>query len=309
MKITNKANLPAPLVAMASDNYPPQPGVYRVTSLLKSVREVLLERRHWDELESDVADRIWLLFGTAVHSVLERQPEGAMQFSETRLTMPVGEYTLSGQFDLYDAGEEMVIDYKTASVWKIIFGDYTDWRRQLLVYAYMLRSIGFAVRRGQIVAFLKDHVKSKAAHDPSYPQQPVVTVSFDFAESDFKECEEWLQAKFAAIAEAEALPDEALPLCTAEERWNRSEKWAVMAKGKKKARKLCDSEAEAELWLMNNSGDYIQYRPGEDRKCLDYCSAHEFCDYYRALMEAKEEERHGIQDIESGRDRVPHRNL
>ena len=285
MKITNKCGLPEQLVTMAmANNDPPEPGVYRVTSLLKSVREVILERRHWDELESDVADRIWLLFGTAVHSVLARQPEGELQFTETRLTMPVGEYTLSGQFDLYDAGTEIVVDWKTASVWKIVNGDYIDWRRQLLIYAYMLRSIGFVVNRGQIVAFLKDHSKNKARHDPSYPQLPAVVKVFDFKESDFKECEEWLQAKFRAIAEAEKLPDEALPLCTAEERWNRSEKWAVRKKGAKKALRLLNSEAEAELWLMNNSGDYIQYRPGEDRKCLDYCQAHEFCDFYRALM-------------------------
>lgn len=28
-------------------------------------------------------------------------------------------------------------------------------------------------------------------------------------------------------------------------------------------------------------GDFIETRPGEDKKCLDYCAACEFCNYYR----------------------------
>jgi len=32
--------------------------------------------------------------------------------------------------------------------------------------------------------------------------------------------------------------------------------------------------------MAENGGDEIQVRPGEDKKCLDYCAACEFCNYY-----------------------------
>ena len=92
----------------------------------QGIRESILERIA-DEIKRDVSDMIWLLFGTAVHSILERQEEGAEEIKEARIKVPVGDYILSGQFDLYDAATQTITDYKTTSVWKIIFGDFEDW--------------------------------------------------------------------------------------------------------------------------------------------------------------------------------------
>ena len=60
MIITNNLNLPQPLVDMAQSEYKLKPNEYRVTSLLKGIRETILERRHQDEIEQDVSDMIWL---------------------------------------------------------------------------------------------------------------------------------------------------------------------------------------------------------------------------------------------------------
>ena len=59
MKITNNLGLPKAFVEMAKSDFPNSPKVYRVTSLLKGVRET--EKRHTDEIEQDVSDMIWLL--------------------------------------------------------------------------------------------------------------------------------------------------------------------------------------------------------------------------------------------------------
>ena len=282
MRITNKAGLPGPLVAMAMENnYPPVDGVYRVTSLLKGTREAILERRHWDEIEKDVSELIYTAHGSAMHAALERFQAGGKASQEARMSQPIGDYTLSGQYDLYEPEKRLLTDYKTTSVWKFIFADFADWRRQLLMYAWLLRQQGEPVDRAQIVAFLKDHVKAKALYDKTYPQYPIQTVDFIFTADDFAECEAWLQEKFAEIARCEKLPDDELPVCTPEERWNRSEKWAVMKRGRKKALKLCDSEDEAKEWRANFGGDLIEYRPGQDRKCDDYCNVNCFCSYYR----------------------------
>lgn len=285
MIITNNLKLPAPFVNMAQRDYIYEPNEYRVTSLLKGVRETILERRHDAEIERDVSDMVWMLFGTAVHGVLEKHEEGGNELKEQRIKIPFGDYVLSGQFDLYNDTTKTVTDYKTASVWKIIFGDFEDWRRQLLIYCYMLRKIGFDAQGGEIVAFLKDHSKRDAKIKPDYPQFPVKKVSFAFSDDDFIECEQWLSDRFALIARAEKLPDDELPLCTPEERFNSGDKYAVMKKGRKTALRVMDSLEEAERWKAEHGGDEIQKRPGEDKKCLDYCSAYQFCSHYKEVVQ------------------------
>lgn len=281
MIITNKLNLPESFVNMAKQDYIFADNEYRVTSLLKGIRETILERRHFDEIEQDVSDMIWLLFGTAVHGILEHQAEGDNELKEERIKVTIGDYLLSGQFDLYNDETKTITDYKTCSVWKVIFDDYSDWRKQTLIYAYMIRRFGFWADNAEIIAIMKDHSKRDAKIKPDYPQFPVKKISFKFTEQDFTEIEEWLKSRFAEIAEAEKLPDDELPLCTPEERFNRGDKFAVMKNGRKTAMRVLDSMEEAELWMADNGGDSIEIRKGEDKKCKEYCSACEFCNYYR----------------------------
>ena len=217
MIITNKLGLPKPLVDMAKSDYKYAPNEYRVTSLLKGIRETILERRHHDKIERDVSDMIWLLFGTAVHSVLEKHQEGDNEIKEARLKIPIGDYILSGQFDLYNAETKTITDYKTCSIQKVIRGEYEDWRRQLLIYAYMLQSIGFPVEKAEIIALMKDHSKFQAKIKADYPKQPVRKITFAFTEKDFAEIESCLHQRFQEIAKAEKLHVDELPLCTPEE--------------------------------------------------------------------------------------------
>ena len=284
MIITNKLGLPKPLVDMAQSDYQYAPNEYRVTSLLKGIRETILERRHHDKIERDVSDMIWLLFGTAVHSVLEKHQEGDNEIKEARLKIPIGDYILSGQFDLYNAETKTITDYKTCSIQKVIRGEYEDWRKQLLIYSYMLQSIGFPVEKGEIIALMKDHSKFQAKRKADYPKQPARKITFTFSGQDFKEIENWLHLRFEQISKAKKLPDDKLPLCTPEERFNSGDKFAVMKKGRKTALRVLDSMEDAENWMAANGGDYIEARRGEDRKCQDYCSACEFCNYYKEVV-------------------------
>lgn len=284
MKITNKLGLPQAFVSMAESQHTPQAKRYSVTALLKGVREAILQKRHDDEIEQDVSDMIWMLYGSAAHAVLEKQKEGEAELKENKLTVQVGEYTLSGVFDLYNDDTGVVTDYKTCSAWKVIYRDYADWRRQVLAYAWMLRAIGFNARGGEIVAIMKDHSKTKAKTDQNYPGFPVEKIHWDFSPADFAECEKWVEERFAAIAAAEALPDDELPLCSPDERFNSGDKYAVMAKGKKRALRVLDSMEEAEQWKEANGGDHIEVRPGEDKKCENYCSVCQFCNYYKEVV-------------------------
>lgn len=290
MALTNNLGLPQPFVDAVSSDYEYTEGRYSVTSLLKGTREAILQRRHHKETETDVADMVWAIFGTAVHKVLEQSNEAAAELKETWLEVevPGTEYRLSGIFDLFNAEEKKVTDYKTASVWKVIHNDWEDYRKQLLIYCWMLRQIGFEANKGEIVALLKDHSKSKAKFDKEYPQHPVHIQRFDFTEEDFKEIEKFIVEKFQEIIYAETLKDDELPICSPSERWARPSKYAVMKIGRKKAIKLYDSREEAQLRAENENEAlgkaeyYVEHRPGTNPKCEEYCSVCKFCSFYKA---------------------------
>mgnify|MGYP003298270898 CR=1 FL=1 len=59
------------------------------------------------------------------------------------------------------------------------------------------------------------------------------------------------------------------------------DKYAVMKNGRKTAIRVFDSEAEANEKLSELKGDFVEHRPAISRKCSDYCSCCEFCNFYK----------------------------
>lgn len=287
MIITNETGLPQPFVDAVSSDYEYKPRRYSATSLLKGVREAVLQHRHDKEVSQDASEMVWLLFGKAVHSILENSVETPEQVKECKLVEDMGDgYELSGIFDLYDMNEQTVYDWKTASVWKHIFGDWDDYRRQLSVYAWMLEKQGFPCRHGEIVAFYKDHSKTDASRKADYPDHPVERIRFDFTDKELEETGEWIAENFAALKTAEDLLDEELPMCTDDERWHKPDKWAVKKPNVKKAMRVFDSREEAIAYrdAQKDGGKLeIEFRAGEDSKCRSYCSVWKFCDNGRLV--------------------------
>ena len=64
-------------------------------------------------------------------------------------------------------------------------------------------------------------------------------------------------------------------------RWATDDKYAVMKNGRKSALRVFDNREDAEVYLREKGGDYIQDRPAESRKCMDYCSCCEYCNFWR----------------------------
>ena len=280
--LTNKLNLPQQFVDFCSQEHSFKDKRYSATTILKGVRENLLYRRHYKEIDEDVADKIWLIFGTLCHELLEHSQEANDELKETLISvdLPNG-YTLSGKQDLYSESKKRITDFKTGSVWKIQFDDFEDYRKQLLIYAWMFRKLGFEVDNGEIIMILKDHSKTKAKTDPKYPQVPVYVKHFDFTEQDFNDIEQFILTKFDEIAKYESVEDDLLPICSKEERWATDTKYAVMKKGRKTAVKLFDSLEEAESMADTDSSFSVETREGTDKKCSEYCSCCEFCSYWR----------------------------
>ena len=284
MKITNKLNLPDMLQRAVEKDYQYRDKRYSITSLLDPDRVLMLKRRHNDEIEQDVSECIWMLFGTVTHYVLETGIEcRENEYVEEHLeyTFPSG-YTLSG---IIDHVEDYIDDYKTTSVWTVIYGSNNEhWKKQLQMGAYLhYKEHGNWINKGRIIAILKDFNKKDSLLKDNYPKLPVQVINFDLGTPE--EVEEWIVKRFKRIEYLEKLSDLDLPLCTPEERFNTGDKYAVKKKVWKKAFRVFDSLDEARELLIELErkypGEYeIEERIGEDKKCKDYCSCCQFCPYY-----------------------------
>lgn len=291
MKITNAMNLPQPFVDACRSDYQYKPKRYSVTALLRGATQNVLERRHSEEISVDASESVWAVFGSAVHTILENGQETQTQFKENKLEAKVeiesDIFTLSGIFDLYDMETGTVYEYKTCSCWKVAFDDWSDYRRQLLCYCWLLRQNGFKACNGVIVALIKDWNKRKSQTEQGYPPVPVHTVEFNFSDEDFQECDHWIHERFDALAIAERTPDFMLPACSDEERWYTGTRFAVMGKGKKRATRVFGTEEDAQEFIDSHPRKdlFIQYRPGENRRCMDYCNAAPFCAWWQEQIQ------------------------
>lgn len=289
MIITNELNLPQALVDACDVSPHNAPNTVSATTLKNGVREILLTKRHWNEMSDDVANRIFVLFGTAVHALLER--EAPDTFVEERFEKQIGKYKVTGKLDCYDMKQKIIFDYKTATTWKYKFNDFSDWRFQGLVYAWLLKQSGLEVNECRFVAMFKDFSKTKSKTEQNYPNKPVFVYRFNVMESDLQDIERKIIEKINALSLAENLTDKELPLCTEEERWYKNGKFAVMKKGRKSAVKLCDTKEIAEQYINAVGGDlYIEERKGTDGKCAGYCGCCEFCSYWKEHYANKEVE-------------------
>jgi hypothetical protein len=279
MKVTNEQNLPIEFVKAVNVNRHNAPGTYSATTLNKGAREIILTERHFDDIVLDVSDNVWALFGTAVHSILENQ-DGS-NFKEEYFENAVSNSKVTGRVDSYDMENGIVYDWKTASAWKVIYKDFSDWDNQAAVYAWLLRKNNLECNKVVFVAFLKDHSKTKAKTDSTYPQSAVYKHEVLITDELMEFTEKRLTAKVKQLESMADVADDELPVCNTEERWASPDVWAIMKKGRKSALKLCYSQDEADRLLEEKGGDYIEYRKGEDKKCADYCPCRDFCSYWK----------------------------
>lgn len=275
MRITNHSGLPDAVVkAVMNDSYSKGDCDYSITTLLQPPRKVFLERHHADEIEEDVSDRIWSLMGQAVHAILERAETTAIK--ERRLYCEIDNVTASGQMDHFVVSKRHLSDYKVTSVYKVKAGIPREFEEQLNCYAWLLLANGEEVTKLDAVCFLRDWSKQEAKRNKDYPQSQVVVLPARVWSPN-----EQLNFLRARIALHEAAK-KSLPECTKEERWARSDVYAVMREGRKTAIKLFSNKEEAEERALKEKG-FVQFRPGQNIRCDSYCAAARFCEQYQAL--------------------------
>jgi len=280
MKITNNMGLPEALVKAINVRQHNNPGRLSATTLLKGIKQIHLTDRHWDELEEDVEDSVNAIIGTAVHKVLEH--EGENEFAEEFVSQELDGITVTGRIDNYDMHKGIVSDYKSVKAWKIIFNDFEDWRKQGLIYAWLLIKNGFEVKTCRFIALIKDHSKREARRDSSYPQNPVFVYEFAVTPEALEEIEAFIKEKIADYKRYRDVADDDIPPCTPKERWDKPTKYAVKKGANKRAFRVLDTKEEAEKMAADKGSDYfVEVRPGESTRCAEYCSCCDFCNFYR----------------------------
>jgi len=280
MKQTNKFNLPDAIArAVANDPYTNGGADYSISALLKPARIVALEKKHWDELEEDVSDRIWSMFGQAVHVIAERANEKGI--AERRLFIDVDGKKVSGGMDLYH-GDGILTDYKTTSVYKVKDGVPDEYVKQLNCYAEILRQNGHEVKKLEIIAILRDWSKLEALRDGNYPQSQAMRLEVPVWEST--RALGFIKTRIALHEAAKVN----LPECSSEDRWARPDTWAVKkTPDAARATRVFDNEAEATKMATQNKM-HLEFRPGLSPRCEAYCAASKFCEQFKAMKGTKQ---------------------
>lgn len=292
MKYTNNYDLPKSIFeALVKNTYDlSQTDISKisVTTLASPPRMRQLRVRHWNDLEEDAADNLWILMGSAIHEVLERvNPEDRMV--EERLEEDVLGVTVSGKLDLYEKSTNTIQDYKFTSVWSAKQEDKKEWIAQINCYAWLLRKKGFEVDKAYINAILRDWRKTESLKYNDYP--PIAYKKINIELWSLEEQQKYVEERVKIHQSVLELADVELPICSEEERWAKPDTFAVYKNKNKTASRVLNSNDEAVNWIDNATNEDIEKgkkneyrideRKGGDTRCQGYCSCCEFCDYWK----------------------------
>jgi hypothetical protein len=284
MKITNKQNLPAPLVALLSRNYYSKgASQYSVTELMSPPKIRRLREQYDESMEIDVTKMIASQLGTFMHGKLEaKEVEG--YHNEERIFTEIDGVVISGAIDLQQVvdGGVVIIDYKFVKAWSVKQGK-SDWETQLNIYKWLVESVKRVPVKGlQICAIIKDY----APYDVSegYPEAEAVMI--DVPMWDAVKTEAYVRQRLDMHRHARMAHDfgEELQPCSDEERWMTETVYATKKDGRKSAIRLFKTIEEATELAEKEKG-YVETRKGEPKRCTgDFCGVSKWCSQYQGEL-------------------------
>lgn len=292
MKLTNKHGIPQTFVnVLERPTYSKGKAHLSVTQLINSPKIVALTAKFQDELEQDVSEMVWSLFGSAIHKVLEHGRDES-HIVEERLHATVDGWRISGAIDLQikNDGGLSIRDYKTCSAWSVM-NEKIEWEQQLNIYAWLVEKVKVTpVTDIGIVAIIRDWSRRDAGRNPDYPQAPVNEIPIKLW--TFEEREAYIKHRIDQHSACEfALEtDSDLPACTPEEMWEKPTMWAVRKVGGVRAKSVHETESEANVALEKAGKGYeIEVRPGSRTRCESFCPVNHRCQQWREYQESKSE--------------------
>ena len=290
MKLTNKHGIPDTFLnVLKRPTYSKGKAHLSATQLLNSPKIVALTKKFEDELEQDVSDMVWSIFGTAIHGVLEHGKDDN-HIVEERLHTIFDGWRISGAIDLQIiTGPDTVSirDYKTTSAWAVMNEKY-EWEQQLNIYAWLVETVKLQIVDSVgIVAIIRDWSRRDAARNPDYPQSPVKEIPITLW--PYQKREDFISERISKHSECEfhMETDEDLPPCTPEEMWEKPTTWALKKKGGVRAIKVYETQEEAEAALDPKVHE-IEVRLGSRTRCESFCPVNTYCQQWRDFQESKD---------------------
>lgn len=288
MKITNKYNLPQTFVnVLRRPTYTKGKANLSVTQLINSPKIVALTQKFQDELEEDVADMVWSIFGSAVHGILEHGKD-PNHLIEERIHAEVDGWKISGAVDLQivNADGLSIRDYKTTSAWAVM-NEKIEWEQQLNIYAFLVEMVkGKPVKDLGIVAIIRDWSRREAANKENYPEAPIKELPIKLW--PFEERKQFVMDRIALHAACDFAMEtgEDLPKCSPEEMWEKPTVYAVRKKGNVRAKSVHVTEEDAKEALEKLGKEYeMEVRPGERTRCASFCAVNAYCQQWRDYQE------------------------
>ena len=277
---------------------------YSVTQLIDTPRRVALHKRYGDRIVYPPESQAASFVGTGVHHYWEHclkqyaatDPKFVV---ERTMSCAFDDRLVSGRFDvLYD--NRIMYDVKTCKVWKMIFDpDMTEWTQQQNLYAFLLHKRSVDIESARIIAQFMDWVQSQSLRDKDYPKAAVEEYEIELWGHD--EQEYFLRERLAAHKLCENVPDDQLPLCSPEERWERHPGGATVKYAILKSRDadrainkgVFDTLDEAIKRIRDGgtgitSSVVIEVRYAQRKRCEQWCGVSGFCNDYLNYLQKVE---------------------
>jgi len=270
MLFTNKYHLPEPLVRACQwqdQSHNPDSDI-SCTRLIDAPLRGWLQKKYGDVISEDVSDRLWALYGTIAHQIVEHHGGAGEHVERTAVSEMLG-WRVSAQID-YMKEHDCLTDYKFTSVWSTVGGVKDEWAAQVNIGLYLLRhdldtearKLGDGIERLAICTMFRDWAPRMA---DEFPQKVMI---YPVAMWSDGQARQYISNRVMIHQQAMDSMSVAPPICSDHERWMRD--FAVMKKGQKNAVKAkIKTRAEAEEFMTQLGCDYI--REAIPKRCLEYC--------------------------------------
>lgn len=271
MKITNFLQLPSVLVNVIENDGYTGHGKLTATTIISHPHIFALKNKYNEDITTDVVDHFHTLMGKAIHYIFEKA--GEEYITEKRYFATIEsprlkkKYEISAQIDIMEIRTRKLTDIKVTSK----FGNKAkpEHIAQMNIQDYVMYQNGIEVDSMELLHIYRDwQKKDKYEHMmPDYPMAKILVPKWST-----KQQYDYIVDRLVEFENYAGEP------CDAETRWAKPDQWALMKPGGSRSRKNCSSEQEAQMNLK--AGEIIEYRPGSDVRCQEYCDVNKFCSYY-----------------------------
>lgn len=314
----NSTNIPLSMaVWLATDtyDYDPDPDGISVTSLLKPLKAVILERSLPTGGDIDIADLIQAKTGVSVHDGVEHawkvnyqpamvalgypkpvirkvviNPETLVDgdipvYLEIRTKKEIAGFNLGGKFDFVMEGQ--LEDFKTTGTYNYINqGNAESYVWQGSMYRWLNPEI-ITNDHMKITYLFTDWKAHEAKVNPKYPQNRILSQTFPL--KSVPETETFIRNRLAQIKSYTGVSQSLIPDCTKEELWQSDSVFKYYKDPLKTARSTKNftnlMEANNRLFADGSVGKVIEVK-GEVKRCR-YCNASAVCLQAENLVAAK----------------------